>query len=269
MPRIRTVKPEFWADEKVSKLPRDARLLFLGLFNFADDAGRMRGNPMLIRAQVFPYDTDIDSESLLRALAESSLIVRYEVEGESYLWIRNFNKHQKIDKPSESVLPAPQTASRQTRSPKTPRTLAEASSTERKGKEGKGSVTALSSNGSTSPAERVFKFWQQVMHKPKALLKGKRKRAVEARLGEGYSVERLMAAVEGCARTPFNMGENDRHTPFNDLELICRDGTHVEKFEADAPKSPGPPVRRKTDEEISAEISAEYGRANGGVRESV
>lgn len=107
MPRIRTIKPEFWADEKVSQLPRDARLLFIGLFNFADDEGRLRGNPLLIRSQIFPYDADIDSESLLRMLAERSLVLRYEVESESFIWIRNFSRHQKIDRPSASVFPPP------------------------------------------------------------------------------------------------------------------------------------------------------------------
>lgn len=138
MARIRTVKPDFWADEKVASLPRDARLLFLGLFNFADDEGRLRGNPLLIRSQIFPYDSDVDSESLLRMLAECSLIVRYEVQSESYLWICNFNKHQKIDKPSKSALPPPPSVL--TKDSHSVRgVVVESSTGEGNGKEGKGS----------------------------------------------------------------------------------------------------------------------------------
>jgi hypothetical protein len=117
MPRIRTIKPEFWADEGVAGLPRDARLLLLGMFNFADDHGRMRGSPLLIRSQVFPYDPDVDVEKLLRILAspregsngekKAAFIKRYVADGESYIWVRNFTKHQKIDRPSRPQFPEP------------------------------------------------------------------------------------------------------------------------------------------------------------------
>ncbi len=38
MARIRTIKPEFWEDEKIGKLPIPCRL-FIGCWNFADDFG--------------------------------------------------------------------------------------------------------------------------------------------------------------------------------------------------------------------------------------
>lgn len=135
MARIRTVKPDFWADEKLASVSRDARLFFIGLFNFADDEGRLRGSPLLLRSQVFPYDLDVDTESLLRVLVEKSLIVRYEVAAESYVFVRNFSKHQKIDRPSPSVLPdPPREVSTRPR-----RKLDEASLLEGKGREEEGS----------------------------------------------------------------------------------------------------------------------------------
>jgi hypothetical protein len=60
----------------------------------------------------------------------------------------------------------------------------------------------------------------------------KRRRAVAARIREGYTVEQLKQAVDGCARTPHNMGQNERHERYDDLELICRSGTQVERFMA-------------------------------------
>jgi hypothetical protein len=39
MARIRTVKPEFWTSEQVMNCSRDARLLFIGMWNFCDDGG--------------------------------------------------------------------------------------------------------------------------------------------------------------------------------------------------------------------------------------
>ena len=43
MARIRTVKPDIWTDEKFVELSPLARLLFIGLWNFADDEGREVG----------------------------------------------------------------------------------------------------------------------------------------------------------------------------------------------------------------------------------
>lgn len=77
----------------------------------------------------------------------------------------------------------------------------------------------------------VFEHWRQVMHKTlPTKLDSKRRRAVEARLREGYTVEQLRKAVEGCAATPFNAGQNDRGIRYDDLELICRDASHVDRF---------------------------------------
>jgi hypothetical protein len=39
MARIRTVKPEFWTSEQVMELSPLARLAFIGMWNFCDDAG--------------------------------------------------------------------------------------------------------------------------------------------------------------------------------------------------------------------------------------
>ncbi len=59
MARIRTIKPEFWEDEGVAALSRDARLLWIATWNCADDEGILRWTPDYIKAQVFPYDADV------------------------------------------------------------------------------------------------------------------------------------------------------------------------------------------------------------------
>jgi hypothetical protein len=69
------------------------------------------------------------------------------------------------------------------------------------------------------------------MGHPNAKFVGKRRKAVIARLKEGYSVEELKEAILGCKGDPFySKGQNDHKTVYDDLELICRDGTKVEKF---------------------------------------
>ena len=42
--RIRTVKPEFWTDEKLVELPDSTRLFFVGLWMLSDDAGFFRSS---------------------------------------------------------------------------------------------------------------------------------------------------------------------------------------------------------------------------------
>lgn len=114
-----------------------------------------------------------------------------------------------------------------------------------------------------SESERVFDHWRKVMRKPKAKLDKKREKLICARLAEGRSVEELCRAIDGYSRDPFSMGQNDRHKPFNDISLICRDAEHVEQFMTEQPASTAPAVRRKTDEEIAEEINREFEAKHG------
>lgn len=106
MAKIRTIKPEFWQDERLARVSRDARLLFIGLLNLADDFGTLRGNPHLIRGQVFPFE-NIDLEPLLAELAGIGRIIRYRPDDEDLILIVNFTKHQKIDKRDSPRHPLP------------------------------------------------------------------------------------------------------------------------------------------------------------------
>lgn len=104
MARIRTIKPEFWTDEKMVELSPTARLLFVGLWNFADDEGRMVYSPRRIKMQILPAD-DVDIRGILGELRNAGRIRIYTVENVEYLDIPHFLTHQKIDKPSRSKLP--------------------------------------------------------------------------------------------------------------------------------------------------------------------
>lgn len=106
-PRIRSIKPEIWADEKVGQVSRDARLLFVGLITMADDAGRLRCLPAAILGHVFPYDTDAVKklDGWLGELAKTGLVEIYAHAGVTYASLPGFGKHQVINKPKESTLP--------------------------------------------------------------------------------------------------------------------------------------------------------------------
>ena len=105
MARIRTIKPEFWSDEKVGGLPLACRLLFIGLWNFADDYGVIASSPLFIKSRIFLYDRDISEENVLqwlRELEQRRMIVSCEHDGNHYYIVRNFSKHQVVNKKSQS-----------------------------------------------------------------------------------------------------------------------------------------------------------------------
>lgn len=111
MARIRSIKPTFWTDEKLGLLHRDTRTCFLGLISaMADDHGRCVGNPRIVRGAVFPFDDDItaaDVVPMLEQLAAIGRILRYQVNGDDYIQITNWTKHQRVDRPAPSLLPPP------------------------------------------------------------------------------------------------------------------------------------------------------------------
>ena len=107
MARIRTIKPEFWTSAQVMACSRDARLFFIGMWNFADDEGKLPLVENSLRAQVFPGDLDVSSTTIRRMIVELSsneLIKVYSVAGREYIWITGW-QHQKIDRPRPSKYP--------------------------------------------------------------------------------------------------------------------------------------------------------------------
>lgn len=130
MARIRTIKPEFPQSETTGSLSRDARLLFVQLWTIADDAGRLRGASRMLASLLYPYDNDASSlmDGWLAELEAKHCIRRYIVDGTHYVEIINWLKHQKIDRPTKSRLPAFEEGSMHTR--ESSRVIGEASSTD-------------------------------------------------------------------------------------------------------------------------------------------
>jgi hypothetical protein len=102
------------------------------------------------------------------------------------------------------------------------------------GIEGKDKEPKTPLRSAAAPVRVVFDFWREHLKHPKAVLDSKRERAIAGRLKAGFSVDDLCAAIRGCALTPYNMGQNDQHRIYDDIELICRDAKHVEMFLARA-----------------------------------
>lgn len=112
MPRIRSVKPEFFSDRKLARLlSRDARLLYIAMWNQADEHGRLQGDPRFIKGACVPYDDDIDLdriEELLTEIEGARRARRYEQDGDPYIFLPKLASHQRLEPDKvPSRLPAP------------------------------------------------------------------------------------------------------------------------------------------------------------------
>lgn len=76
----------------------------------------------------------------------------------------------------------------------------------------------------------VFDYWRQKLIHPNARLDSNRRNKIAARLKDGYTVEDLKTAIDGCAASSWHMGQNPSNKKFDDIALICRDASKVEGF---------------------------------------
>ncbi len=130
MARIRSVKPEVWVDERFAECSTGARLLLIAMSNFADDRGVHPAKPRTLKAEAFPMDdltagqvTDMVDELIRAGLVRGFTALE---NGESYWHIVDWERDQRIDRPSYKY-PAPPPAespnTRRTDSPNTRRDM--------------------------------------------------------------------------------------------------------------------------------------------------
>lgn len=108
MAKIRMIKTEVRTSEKVASWPLEVRYFWILLWGYVDDHGKGKDNPLLIKADCFPLDEDITSETIDRwlcVLADAGVIVRYEVAGTRYLAVKNWSEHQKPQHPGKDIYP--------------------------------------------------------------------------------------------------------------------------------------------------------------------
>jgi hypothetical protein len=75
--------------------------------------------------------------------------------------------------------------------------------------------------------EGIFAYWQQRCGHPDAKLSPDRRCKIKARLTEGRTVEEVRRAIDGAARAAHTSDAGQR---FDDIELICRNGSKLELF---------------------------------------
>jgi hypothetical protein len=106
MARIRTIKPEFWRDEALASVTPEACLLALGLLNHCDDEGYFNANPKLVESDIFPLrELKVKTTVLLQELCKIGYVLVFDgSDGKTYGCIKNFEKHQVINKKTPSKI---------------------------------------------------------------------------------------------------------------------------------------------------------------------
>ncbi|WLF84812.1 YdaU family protein [Moraxella sp. ZY210820] len=84
----------------------------------------------------------------------------------------------------------------------------------------------INKNILSAQAQEIFEFWKSVFGKNASTqFSDKRKAKVIARLKDGYSIDEIKKAIHNVSQNEFNVVNE-----YIDLELICRDVEHLERY---------------------------------------
>jgi hypothetical protein len=92
MAKNRMIRAEVWTDDKFVSLTPLARLLFIGMWNFACDNGHLDDSVLQLKMRVLPAD-NCDASELLDELLSLGMVVREN----GYLKIANLSTKQPLD----------------------------------------------------------------------------------------------------------------------------------------------------------------------------
>lgn len=255
--RIRTVKPEFWQDEDLAEISETARLVAIGLLNMADDDGFFNANEKLVSSMLFPLtEPSLSIHECLNQLVGTGYLKLFPCKKGKKVYgvVCNFAKHQKVNRPTPSKIKDLVDFTDDSLNTHGVITVGKERNLEQGKEQGKeveqGKVgdssqnnelslfdgtkklsDAKAPNGVSAKVNEVFEYWKQIMSKNESSkLTKERDRKVRDRLKEGYTVEQIKLAIDGCSQSPHNMGQNENRKVYDDLELICRTGSNLERF---------------------------------------
>lgn len=95
----RIIKDSILTSETVGGLDDLTWRVFVSLIVLADDFGRGKANPAIIRGQAFPLREDVTAEQIresLNRLAEVGALIFYQAEGVVYFCLPSWSKHQRL-----------------------------------------------------------------------------------------------------------------------------------------------------------------------------
>lgn len=100
MARIRTVKPEFFANEELQDLEAAnpgayCMLVYAGLWGHCSKDGVFEFRPRTLKLSILPF-LDYSMADTLALLEQAGFVRRFCVDGKEYGYIASFEKHQRI-----------------------------------------------------------------------------------------------------------------------------------------------------------------------------
>lgn len=104
--RIRTIKPEFWSNDRLSELPVETHMFAAALLNYCDDEGYFHAHEKKLGIELFPLRDDYRSCTVhLQHLSKVGFITLHKgYDGRTYGHVVKFKQHQVINKPSASKI---------------------------------------------------------------------------------------------------------------------------------------------------------------------
>ena len=285
--------------EQATGLP--IRLAYIGLFTCCDRMGRFKWDARELKLQTLPWDDLDFSRVLDAFVTRGFVVkyeVDGDVFGAiptftAHQVINNREAKSVIPPPPAHALSHKDSPSREPRVIHASGTRAKKAlrgregkgregkgrEEERKGKERKGKTALSSSHTPSEPFELVaqsgtlegfdegqlidgiFGYWQRVMQTPRSKLSPDRTTAIKRALTLGYTAHQLCQAIRGCSRTPHNMGDNDHDRPYNELTLILRNASYIDRFIANDANPPRTGSRTRTAADRHKEVSEANGNA--------
>ena len=110
MPRIRSIKPQFASDEKLTLVSRDARLTYVLIWTQSDDEGLLGASTRQLLGELYPLDDTVTGAVLESWIAELLAIkvirMRETRDGARVIETVKWKDHQRIDRPQPSKLRA-------------------------------------------------------------------------------------------------------------------------------------------------------------------
>ena len=110
MARKRMIDPEIWENQRFGEMSLIARFLWIGLISHADDEGKGKASPSILKRNIFGFDSTTratDIEKTLTELSSKMSITLYEINGEKFYKLDKWFAWQSIQKPKKSKIPDP------------------------------------------------------------------------------------------------------------------------------------------------------------------
>ena len=103
--RIRQIKPEYWSDAVTARLSDTAQLIYIGLWNVADDAGYIEWDVESLGAHLRPYETPRHRvRRIEKVAAELVAAGRMQMLACGHAVIPTLPVHQRLSGASKRVL---------------------------------------------------------------------------------------------------------------------------------------------------------------------